>query len=96
MRALPAVVLAALLCPAAALAQTAPAPTTTGPPASAAAAPRRGGDITREQYVERAKRAAERRFERMDADHNGVLTAQERRVWREAHHRHRRAAPPPK
>jgi hypothetical protein len=96
MRALPAVVLWALLCPAAALAQTAPAPATPGPAASAAAAPHRGGDITREQYVERAKRAAERRFERMDADHNGVLTQQERRAWREAHHRRRRGTPPPK
>jgi hypothetical protein len=70
-----------------ALAQTAPAPT-------AAPAPTRGGDITRDQYieqaVERARRAAEKRFDKMDTDHDGVLTADERRAVRAQ----RKAAPP--
>jgi hypothetical protein len=101
MRAVLAVSLIALLCPATAMAQSQAAPTpaapsaATAPAAPAAAAhpaPRRGGDITRDQYVERAKDNAGRRFDRMDADHDGVLTEAERRAWREAHHRHR--APP--
>ncbi len=87
MRAVLAVGLCALLYPAAVLAQTAPAP------AAPSAAPTRGGDITRDQYiehaVERAKRAAEARFDRMDTDHDGVLTAAERRAERAQ----RRAAP---
>src|SRR6266568_2061815 len=70
MRAVLAVGFCALLCPAAVLAQTAPAPS---------AAPTRGGDITRDQYiehaVERAKRSAAARFDRMDSDHDGVLSA---------------------
>lgn len=43
----------------------------------------RGGDITKEDYVERAKRAAERRFDKMDTNHDGILTADERRAARE-------------
>lgn len=42
----------------------------------------RGGDITKDEYVERARRAAEKRFERMDANHDGVLTAEERKAAR--------------
>ena len=34
----------------------------------------RGGDITKDEYIERARRAAERRFDKMDANHDGVLT----------------------
>ena len=86
MRAVLAVGLCALLCPAAVLAQTAPAPS---------AAPTRGGDITRDQYiehaVERAKRSAAARFDRMDTDHDGVLSAAERRAAR-AERAQRRAA----
>ncbi len=100
MRAVLVVSLIALLSPAAAMAQSQPAPSPPpsapgAAPASAPAAspaPRRGGDITRDQYVERAKQNAERRFDRMDADHDGVLTAEERRAWRDAHRR-QRAAP---
>jgi hypothetical protein len=44
----------------------------------------RGGDITKEEYVERAKRAAERRFDRLDLNHDGVLSADERRAARGA------------
>jgi hypothetical protein len=91
MRAILAVGLVAFLGPLAALAQTAPTPATT--PASPSVAPARGGDITRDQYiehaVERARRAAEKRFDRMDTDHDGVLTAEERRAARAQ----RKAAP---
>ncbi|HEV2336268.1 MAG TPA: hypothetical protein VGS13_12275 [Stellaceae bacterium] len=92
MRAILAVSLVALLGPAVALAQTtaAPAPASPAPsapsaaPATSSAKPARGGDITKEQYVEhaveRARRAAEKRFDRMDTDHDGVLTAEERRA----------------
>lgn len=78
-----------LLYPAIASAQSAAAPDTA---AAVRAAPGRGGDITRDQYIERAKEAAARRFDRMDADHDGVLTAAERRAYREAHSRRHRAA----
>lgn len=85
-----------LLVPAAAgVAQTPPppAPAAAAAPAPPAAHPaaRRGGDITRDEYVaravERAKRAAERRFDAMDTDHDGVLTAAERHAYREARRR---------
>ena len=101
MRAVLAVSLIALFCPTFALAQSqsAPAPTAAAPapapaktPPEPAATSRRGGDITRDQYVERAKENATRRFDRMDTDHDGVLTEAERRAWRDAHHRHH--APP--
>jgi hypothetical protein len=106
MRAACLVGLLALLAPAGAMAQT----MQPQPPAAAASAPapaahpavRRGGDITRDEYVaravERAKRAAERRFDAMDTDHDGVLTAAERRAYREARRRSNEApvepAPP--
>ena len=68
------------------MAQTAAAPSTALAPATSRAAPARGGDITRDEYisraVERAKRAAEQRFDRMDTNHDGVLTAEERRAAR--------------
>ncbi len=98
MRAILVVSLVALLCPAAALAQTAPAPSApSAAPATPSAAPARGGDISRDQYieraVERAKRAATARFDRMDTDHDGVLTADERRAARAE--RAQRRAPKP-
>ena len=85
MRAALLVILFALLLPAAAIAQTA-APSTSAP-----AARTRGGDITRDEYIDRARRAAERRFDRMDTNHDGVLTAEERRAAR-AGRAQRRAA----
>lgn len=99
MRAVHVVSLLALFSPAISLAQTpqtAPAP--ANPAASqapAAHAAARGGDITRDDYVEHAKRLAEKRFDRMDADHDGILTADERRAWRDAHGRHHATAPKP-
>lgn len=81
----------ALLCPAVAMAQSQPAPAAAPPPAAAAPAPKRGADIARNAYVERAQRNAEKRFDRMDADHDGVLTLKEREAYRIAHARHRTA-----
>ena len=95
MRAVLVVGLCALLCPMVALGQTAAAPASTAP-ATPGAASSRTGDITRDQYiehaVERARRAAEARFDRMDTDHDGVLSAAERRAAR-TERAQRRAAP---
>lgn len=41
-----------------------------------------GGSITKEEYVERAKQRAATRFDRLDTNHDGVLTSDERRVGR--------------
>ncbi len=91
MRAVLVVSLVAFFCSAAVLAQTAPTPASAAPPA-----PTKGGDITRDQYiehaVERAKRAAAARFDRMDTDHDGVLSAEERRAAR-VERAQRRTAP---
>jgi hypothetical protein len=76
MRGVLLVILFVLLMPTTANAQTAT------PSTSAPAARTRGGDITRDEYVERARRAAEKRFDRMDTNHDGVLTADERRAAR--------------
>ena len=93
MRAVLVVGLVALLSPLAALAQTASTP--AGTASASPTAPARGGDITRDQYiehaVERAKRSAAARFDRMDTDHDGVLSAEERRAAR-AERVQRRAA----
>jgi len=78
-------ILLAFSFPVAAAAQTAT------PPASAPAARTRGGDVTRDEYVERARRAGERRFDKMDTNHDGVLTADERRAAREARAQRRAA-----
>jgi exonuclease VII large subunit len=74
--------------------QTAPGPQTAAVEAStptAAAAALRPGDITREQYLQRAQeRAAQRaaaRFDQMDSNHDGVLDRSERRAWRSQHAR---------
>lgn len=95
MRAVLVVSLLALFCPAAALAQTAPAPSNAS--ATPRAPPTKGGDITKDQYieraVERAKRAAATRFDRMDANHDGVLSAEERRGARAERAQRRGAAP---
>ena len=70
MRAVVVVSLLALLSPASALAQ------------NSATATARGQDITRDQYVERAKQRAAARFDKADTNHDGVLTANERRAAR--------------
>jgi len=61
-------------------------------PAPAARA--RGGNITKDEYIERARRAAERRFDKMDANHDGVLTPDERRAVREERAARRAARQP--
>lgn len=87
MRAALVFALLAGLCPAVALAQTAAAPSPAGPPSAAAPeaktpAQAKGGSITRDEYIERAKRNAEKRFDRMDTDHDGILTPEERAAAR--------------
>jgi len=81
MRIIPVAVLLACLS-AAAIAQTVPA---------ASAATAKTGSITRDQYIEkavtRARRAAEKRFDKMDADHDGVLTDEEIQAFHKAHPR---------
>jgi phosphate-selective porin len=79
------------LLPAAASAQSAPqtaAVETTVPAAtatpSAAAGP---GNITRQQYQERASQRAASRFDQIDANHDGVLDRDEIRAWRSQHSR---------
>jgi hypothetical protein len=87
---------ALLVMPVMAVAQSA-APASTPPPAAAEPeAPaaksrtRSAPDISRDEYiqkaVERARRNAEKRFDKMDTDHNGILTADERRAARAARH----------
>jgi hypothetical protein len=90
MRAVLVVTLCALLVPSAAIAQIA-AP--ASPSTSAPAARTRGGDITRDEYIDRARRAAEKRFDRMDTNHDGVLTADERRAAREQRGQRRSTQP---
>jgi hypothetical protein len=92
MRAVVVASLVAFLYPAAVMAQNAPAPAGPAPAAPGAAAPGKAAPsgekgITRDEYVDRAKRNAERRFDEMDANHDGVLNVEERRAWRESHHR---------
>lgn len=90
MRSLPMVLLLAVLLPAAAGAQTSPPASepAAAAPAPKAARPARGADISRDEYVQRAvdraRRAAETRFDRLDTNHDGILTADERRAARAA------------
>src|SRR5271168_373394 len=79
------------LLPATAFAQ-APQQAAAQPSAAAATqAPSRSGGLTRDQYIQRAEERAARRagaqFDRMDADHNGVLEPAEIRAWRSQHPR---------
>lgn len=71
MRAVVVVSLVALLCPTAALAQS----------ASTTAALRSNG-ITKDQYVERAKQRAAARFDKADTNRDGILSADEIRAAR--------------
>jgi hypothetical protein len=92
MRALVLVTMLALFCPAAAMAQSPPpaAPAKATPVTKASA--KRGGDITRDEYIERAKESAGKRFDKMDTEHKGVLTAEDRRKYHESHRRGAKAA----
>jgi len=80
----------------AAIAQTMATPATP-PPAGAAATPPAASSapaaagITRDDYIQRAQdragKAAAKRFDAMDADHDGVLTKDEIAAYRDAHSR---------
>ena len=83
MRAVLVVGLLVSLCPVVARAQGAAPSSPETPPSSASPPSARGGrDITRDEYIERAKRNAEKRFNKLDTNHDGVLTAEERRAGR--------------
>jgi len=75
----------------AAVAQTmaTPAPTPAAAPA---------GGVTRDDYIQhaqdRAAKAAAKRFDAMDADHDGILTKDEIAAYRAAHAR-KKPSPPP-
>jgi len=60
-------------------------------PTTASPAPSSAGGLTREQYIHRAEERAAKRaaaqFDRMDANHNGVVDQAERRAWRSQHPR---------
>ena len=102
MRGFPIVMLMVMLS-SAAIAQTMATPATSPPPAagspaaSPSAAPAVEG-ITRDDYIqraqERAAKAAAKRFDAMDADHDGILTKDEIAAYREAHSRKKPSAPP--
>jgi len=71
MRAMVVLGLAALLFPAAAGAQTDRARAATS-----------DQGVTKEQYVDRAKQRAAKRFDKLDTNHDGVLSSDERRTGR--------------
>ena len=76
-----------IMLPGAAIAQTPPAP-------AAASAP---DGITRDDYVAKAREAAQKRaetrFDAMDANHDGVLTKDEIAAYRAAHARRKATEP---
>lgn len=71
-------------------------PTPSPPPAAATPAPAPQG-ITRDDYIAKARDAAEKRaatrFDAMDADHDGILTPDEIAAYRAAHPRQKKAEP---
>jgi hypothetical protein len=85
MRAVVVVALLGLFCPASAVAQSAPA--TQTPDAAGAGS----GEITRDQFIERAKKRAAARFDRIDTNRDGILSADEQRAARAAPARNRAA-----
>ena len=94
MRAIAVAILVGLSLSSTAIAQTG-APANPAPSAQSAPRSARGGDVTKEEHVERARRAAERRFDKMDTNHDGVLTADERRAAHEARAQRRAARSQP-
>jgi hypothetical protein len=92
--------LALPLLPVASFAQTGPQTAAVEnaaapPPASAPSSGAAG--VTRERYMQRAQeRAGQRagtRFDRMDANHDGMLDRAEVRTWRSEHPRRARVQP---
>ena len=79
------------LLPATALAQASQQAAAQPSPTSVSSPPSSSAGLTKEQYIQRAEQRAARRaaaqFDRMDADHNGVLDPAERRAWRSQHPR---------
>ena len=69
MRAAIVLTLVALLFPAAAGAQS------TGPKGTASS-----GGITKDDYIEQAKQRAAKRFDKLDKNHDGVLSSDERKT----------------
>ena len=61
---------------------TAPGVTPPPGPGARVRGGRGGRDITRDEFVERAQRRAEKRFDQMDTNHDGILTPEERRAFR--------------
>ena len=57
-------------------------PAAAGAQSDNAKAKSSGGSITKEEYVERAKQRAAKRFDKLDTNHDGVLSADERRAAR--------------
>lgn len=85
LRAVAYVSLALLLTAATATAQPASSESASSDKTDSAPRSRaRGADISRDEYiqkaVERARHNAEKRFEKMDTNHDGILTAAERRA----------------
>jgi hypothetical protein len=52
----------------------------SGPPPGASGAPPPGA-ISRDQYIQRAERAAGRRFDRIDVNHLGYITRDQERAF---------------
>jgi hypothetical protein len=80
----------------AAVAQTMATPSETPPAAAAPASPAPAG-ISRDDYIAKARDAAvkraEKRFDAMDANHDGFLTKDEIAAYRAAHPRTRTREP---
>ena len=72
-------------------------PSASPPPAAAPAPAPAPHGITRDDYIAKARDAAEKRaatrFDAMDADHDGILTPDEIAAYRAAHPRHKKAEP---
>ncbi len=100
MRGFPVVILLSVLSmnvlSGAAIAQTPAAPSEAPPAAAAPAAPASAG-VSRDDYIaqyrDAAAKRAEKRFDAMDANHDGILTKDEIAAYRAAHARPKRSEP---
>ena len=97
-------IIALSLVPGATLAQGTPpsesaSPPSGGaaPPASTPAVPLPRGAVSRDQFIQNAEQRAGQRagalFDQMDTNHDGILTRDERRAWREQHPRPAQSQP---
>ena len=55
-------------------------PAAAGAQSDGSKAPDSGGNITKEQYLEQAKQRAAKRFDKLDVNHDGVLSPSERKA----------------